>query len=122
MTVGSAVRLEVPPAPRYLAAARTVAVALGVDAGLTVDDLEDLRLGVDELTTTLIQGVIGEVDAEARIVLEFAVHAGAITVSGSVHGASAEVTPDPLTAKILSAVADHYELGPASFVLTKSSS
>lgn len=121
MTVAAAVRLELPPEPRYLAAARTVAAAMAVDAGLTVDDLEDLRLGVGELTTALMLVVLPDADG-ARVVLEFAVGEHSVTVSGAVEGASTTVEPDPLTVKILSAVADHYELGPSSFVITKSSS
>ncbi|MGI9053241.1 MAG: hypothetical protein ACR2HQ_11435 [Ilumatobacteraceae bacterium] len=121
MTVDAAVRLEVPPELRYLAAARTVAAALAVDAGMTVDDLEDLRLGVGELTTVLMDGVVGEANG-VRVVLKFALGDRSVTVSGAVEGASITVAPDPLTAKILSAVADHYELGPSSFVFTKSSS
>ena len=121
MTSGP-VRLEVPPAAQYLSAARLVAGAMAADAGLTVDDLEDLRLGVDELLSVLIAGV-GATSADgAHIALEYVADDGTITVRGSVDGASVQATPDPLTARILAAVADHYELGPASFVITKSSS
>ena len=118
MTSGP-VRLEVPPAPQYLSAARLVAGAMAADAGLTVDDLEDLRLGVDELLSVFIAGVG---DAGARIALEYVVDEGTITVRGSVDGVAVEATPDPLTARILAAVADHYELRPSSFEITKSSS
>ena len=47
------VALGFPPSSRFLSAARLVATSLGADAGLTVDDLDDLRLGVNELVTTL---------------------------------------------------------------------
>jgi hypothetical protein len=119
MTSGP-VRLEVPPEPQYLSAARLIAGAMAADAGLTVDDLEDLRLGVDELVSVLIAGV-AEADG-ARIALEYVVEDGTITVRGGVDGASAHTAPDPLTARILAAVSDHYELGPSSFVIIKSSS
>jgi anti-sigma regulatory factor (Ser/Thr protein kinase) len=121
MTSGP-VRLEVPPAPQYLSAARLVAGAMAADAGLTVDDLEDLRLGVDELLSVLIAGV-GEVGADGvRIALEYVVDEGTITVRGAVDGVAVNATPDALTARILAAVADHYELRASSFEITKSSS
>ena len=116
------VRLEVPPTPQYLSAARLVAGAMAADAGLTVDDLEDLRLGVDELLSVLIAGVGAASTDGARIALEYVADDGTITVRGSVDGVSVQTTPDPLTARILAAVADHYELGSSSFVITKSSS
>ncbi len=91
---------------------------MGADAGLTVDDLDDLRLGVNELVIALVEGSADS----SRIVLEFVTDDGTITVSGRIDGAVGAVAPDDLTARILSAVADHYELGPSSFVLTKASS
>lgn len=113
-----AVRLDFPPSPRFLSAARLVAASMGADAGLTVDDLDDLRLGVNELVIALVEGSADS----ARIVLEFVTDDGTITVSGRIDGAVGAVAPDDLSARILSVVADHYELGRSSFVLTKASS
>ena len=66
------VRLSLPASPRYLAAARVVAASLGAESGLSVDDLEDLRLGVNELVSVLVESgdagvwrVIIEYDEEA---------------------------------------------------------
>lgn len=115
---GRVVRLELPPSSRYLSAARVVAVSLGADAGLTVDDLDDLRLGVNELVTAMIEGA----QESARITLEFESNDHAVSVAGRIEGTSHGVVPDELTARILTAVADHYELGTSSFVLTKASS
>lgn len=116
------VRLEVPPAARYLSAARLVAASMAADAGLTVDDLDDLRLGVDELVSALIAGVPDGAAAGARITLEYVIDDRTVTVRGGVEGAEAAATPDALTDKILAAVADHYELGPSTFLISKSSS
>ena len=109
------VALGFPPSSRFLSAARLVATSLGADAGLTVDDLDDLRLGVNELVTTLVETA----DGSSRIALEYVTEDSSITVSGRVEGATHELEPDELTVRILGAVADHYELGPSSFVLTK---
>lgn len=95
---------------------------MAADAGLTVDDLDDLRLGVDELVSLLIGGLAEPVPDEVCITLEYVIDGDAITVTGGVEGAVADMAPDPLTSKILGAVADHYELGASSFSITKSSS
>jgi anti-sigma regulatory factor (Ser/Thr protein kinase) len=111
------VSLGFPPSSRFLSAARLVATSLGADAGLTVDDLDDLRLGVNELVTTLVDTA----DGTSRIALEFITEDSSITVSGRVDGPTRDLEPDELSARILAAVADRYELGPSSFVLTKRS-
>jgi hypothetical protein len=119
------VRLSIPAAARFLSAARVVAAALGADSGLSVDDLDDLRLGVNEMVSALVDGAA----SEARIEMEFNVTDGAITVSGfldgegAAHGGSESgVVADELTRRILDAVADHHVLEASSFVLTKRSS
>lgn len=111
-------RLEIPASPRFLAAVRLVAASAGADAGLSVDDLDDLRLGVDELVAVMIERA-----AEgSRIELDLAVSAEQITVSGRIDG---DVRPDPapldeLTERIVAAVADSYELAARSFRIDKS--
>jgi hypothetical protein len=111
------VSLGFPPSSRFLSAARLVATSLGADAGLTVDDLDDLRLGVNELVTTLVDTA----DGASRIALVYVTEDSSITVSGRVDGPTHDLEPDELSVRILAAVADHYELGPSSFVLTKRS-
>ena len=112
------VRLSLPASPRYLAAARLVATSLGAESGLSVDDLDDLRLGVNELVSLLV-------DASAdggRVDLEFEIDDGAITVRGALAGGIATaVEADELTRRIVSAVVDHHHLDGSSFSLTKGS-
>jgi serine/threonine-protein kinase RsbW len=112
------VRLSLPASPRYLAAARLVATSLGAESGLSVDDLDDLRLGVNELVSLLVDaGAAG-----SRVDLEFEVEDGTITVRGTLAGAIAgQVEADELTLRIVSAVVDHHHLDGSSFSLTKAS-
>jgi serine/threonine-protein kinase RsbW len=118
---GEPVRLTVPATTRYLAAARVVAASLGAESGLSVDDLDDLRLGVNELVSLLVESAA----PGARIDLEFATGDAEVTVRGRLDG---EVGPDgpseidELTRRIIDAVADHHELDGTSFSLTKASS
>jgi len=118
---GGPVRLNVPATTRYLAAARLVAASLGAESGLSVDDLDDLRLGVNELVSLLVESAA----PGTRIDLEFAAGDGEVTVRGRLDGAVGPDGPseiDELTRRIIDAVADHHELAATSFSLTKASS
>jgi anti-sigma regulatory factor (Ser/Thr protein kinase) len=114
------VRLSVPASMRYLSAARVVAASLGAEGGLDVDDLDDLRLGVNELLSLLVESS----GPGARIELEFAVGDGTISVRGTLEGAAAgqPVEIDELTRRIVDAVLDHHELDGTSFSLIKATS
>jgi len=111
------VRLEIPAAPQFLSTARLVAASVGADAGLSVDDLEDLRLGVDELVATLIERAADD----ARIRLDLTRTDGQVTVDGTLDGDAITDAPnaDGLTERIVAAVVDTYELGANSFRLQK---
>ncbi|MET0325352.1 MAG: ATP-binding protein [Ilumatobacteraceae bacterium] len=112
------VRLSVPASPQYLSAARLVAASIGAESGLSVDDLEDLRLGVNELASALVEGAA----PGSRIELEYVPAAGAITVNGSIEGGGGSAATDELMTRIMDAVADEHRLDASSFVLVKVSS
>ena len=113
------VRLSLPASPRYLAAARVVATSLGAESGLSVDDLEDLRLGVNELVSLLVEAG----DPRDRVELEFDAVGSSITVRGTRSGSTDHaIEVDELTARIVEAVADHHVIDGSSFSLTKASS
>jgi anti-sigma regulatory factor (Ser/Thr protein kinase) len=113
------VRLSVPASPRFLSAARVVAASLGVEAGLDVDDLDDLRLGVNELVSLLVEAA----SPGSRVDLEFEVRDVRITVRGTLDGEVVEAMRlDELTRRIVEAVVDQHEVDGASFSLSKGSS
>jgi hypothetical protein len=95
-----------------------VAASLGAESGLSVDDLEDLRLGVNELASALVEGA----STGSRLDLELVPTDGSITVTGTLQGGHGSAVADELTTRILTAVADHHQLDASSFVLTKASS
>jgi anti-sigma regulatory factor (Ser/Thr protein kinase) len=111
------VRLNLPASTRFVSSARVVAASMGAEVGLDVDDLDDLRLGVDELLSTLVDGA----DAAARVSIEFVTGDNSVTVRGALEGSAQVAEPDELTRRILDAVADYYELDGMTFMLTKSS-
>lgn len=113
------VRLSLPASPRYLAAARVVAASLGAESGLSIDDLEDLRLGVNELVSVLVESG----SPADRVELEFETDGSSITVRGQRSGEGGGLLAvDELTTRIVEAVADHHEIDGTSFSLTKASS
>jgi hypothetical protein len=83
-----------------------------------VDDLDDLRLGVNELVSLLVEAS----EPAARIDLEFDATDGTITVRGRVDGVIGVIEVDDLTERIVGAVSDHHVLDGTSFSLTKVSS
>jgi hypothetical protein len=86
---------------------------------LTVDDLDDLRLGVNELVSVLVETS----DPGERVELEFEVAEASVTVRGHrAGGAARPVELDELTARIIEAVADRHTIDGTSFSLTKASS
>jgi serine/threonine-protein kinase RsbW len=111
------VRLNLPASTRFVSSARVVAASMGAEVGLDVDDLDDLRLGVDELVSALVDGA----DDSARVSIEYVTGRNSVTVTGVLEGSARATEPDELTRRILDAVADHYELGDMSFTLTKAS-
>ncbi len=112
--------LQIPATAQFVATARLVAASGGADAGLTVDDLDELRLGVDELVAVLVE----RAGDAARIRITMAVEPGHVVVEGEIDGAvSGDIEPlDELSSRIVAAVTDAFELGPESFRLEKSSS
>jgi hypothetical protein len=114
-----ALHLSFPAHPKFLSAARVLAASVGASSGLSVDDLDDLRLGINELVSLLIEGA----GPDTRINLVFVGGDATVTITGALDGASADAVPaDDLTGRILEAVVDRYEIDGASFVLAKSSS
>jgi anti-sigma regulatory factor (Ser/Thr protein kinase) len=111
------VRLNLPASTRFVSSARVVAASMGAEVGLDVDDLDDLRLGVDELVSTLVDGA----ESAARVNIEFITGPNSVTVRGVLEGSAGVAEADELTRRILDAVADHYELNHTSFTLTKAS-
>ncbi len=102
--------LRFPASSERVRLARAVAAVLGDEAGFDYDEVEDLRIGIDELCFALLErsgsGAAIELVADAQ--------PGAITIEGTVVGqtsAAADVeTPSEITRQILATVLDSYEL------------
>ncbi len=102
------VELEVPLQPRYGSTVRAVAASVCAELGFSVDDIDDLRLGVNEAVS-----VLTDVDdpGGGRLRVRFLPGDGAVTVVCSRHGVPESLVDDDidvLARRILDAVVDEY--------------
>ncbi len=102
---GDVVALTFPALPQYLRLARMAAADTGARAGFSVEELEDLRIAVDELT----YAIISEPPAPAEVTLRYSAAPGAVEVDGACR-ASGEAALSGLARTILRAVVDDYDV------------
>ena len=106
------VRLAVPATPEFLRLARVTATGLASRLGFTFDEVEDLRLAIDELCFALI----GTKGRAGTVQLTYLIHTDALEVEGT--GAftdraeSGSVTVSELSERILDALVDEHEVRP----------
>jgi serine/threonine-protein kinase RsbW len=105
-----AVLLVVPGRPDYLRLVRLAAADCGARAGLSIDDVEDLRIAVDELAYALF----GDEPCSGELTLRLTSAKGWVEVIGEcpngVAAAPAPIEPGELSRTIISAVADEHEI------------
>ena len=125
MATQEEVRLVVPATPEFLRLARVTATGLASRLGFTYDDVEDLRLAIDELCFALI----GSKGKDGTVTLRYAMPDDALEIegvgsfAGGSPGNGAPVLSD-LSKQILGALVDEYEVfvaggGEPSFRLRK---
>jgi len=100
--------LVVPAAPEYLRLARMTAAGLASRLGFTYDDVEDLRIAVDELCFVLV----GSSGRAGSISLTYCVEDNSLTIEGVGRFPSGELVdaPNDLSEQILAAVVDEHTL------------
>jgi serine/threonine-protein kinase RsbW len=114
------VELHFPAQPRHLRLARLTASGVATDLGFTIDEIEELRLAVDEACALLIE----HAPDAARVELTYQVDGDAIVIDGrcaSSNGSSVAV--DAVAEAVLKTTLDGYEVsaddGTNSFHLVK---
>jgi hypothetical protein len=109
VTLDGPVVLILPPDTRMARVARLTASALGAFASFTVDDIDDLRIGVDELVVTLIEAGKG-----GPLQLRLELSEDLVRVTGETPLGDADGAPDPerflLSERILDVVCDEHHL------------
>ena len=122
--MGEHVEIDLPLSARYATTARAVAASMAATVGLSIEDIDDLRLGVNEAIS-----VLADVDDEhldetgGRMHLRFEAGHGEITVAASRSGVAAVAPPvelDVLAQRILRAVVDDFGVDDeGAFLLVK---
>jgi serine/threonine-protein kinase RsbW len=105
---GETVRLTVPAALEYVRIVRLTASGVASRLGFDVEEIEDLRVAVDELTSLVVDAAEGN---ELEVV--FAVYDNALHIDGVASAATAGGTNtivEDLTGQILAAVVDEWRL------------
>lgn len=114
------VDLDLPLTHRHASTVRVVTAALAADAGFTVDEIEDFRLGVNEAVSVLADVEAGD---GARLHLRFSVADAAMTVVARRVGVVEQITiadVDDLAVRILRAVVDDFRVDDeGGFVVVK---
>ena len=102
------VRLALPATPEFLRLARVTASGVASRLGFSFDEVEDLRLAIDELCFALTGGK----SQEGQLLMSYAASAGALEVRGmaSFAGNGPEPSLGELSEAILAALVDEHEL------------
>ncbi len=103
------VRLEVPASPEFLRITRIMAAGVASRLGFTLDEVEDLRIAIDELCFALVgKGRAG------TVALRYHLLDDSLTVEGVgrfTDDGSKEARLSPMSEQILHAMVDEVELG-----------
>ncbi|HYD10957.1 MAG TPA: hypothetical protein VEA78_12725 [Acidimicrobiales bacterium] len=108
-TAAEEVRLTMPAVPQLLRVARLTAAGLAGRLGFNFDEIEDVKIAVDELCFALVgtKGRDGDLTVTYRLLPD------ALEIEGrGAFGAShaADAAPSELSAQILAAVVDEHSL------------
>jgi serine/threonine-protein kinase RsbW len=105
------VRLVVPAMPEYLRLVRVTAAGLASRLGFSFDEVEDLRLAIDELC----YGLTGSAGRPGTVEVRYLVSADSLVIEGDGHfedGSrdTSEATLSELSQVILAALVDEHAL------------
>jgi hypothetical protein len=103
------VRLAIPASPEFLRLARLAAAGLASRMGFSYDEVEDLRIAIDELCFSLI----GTEGRAGNIVLRYRMEPEALVVEGAGQfedGMGVSPALSPLSQQILKSVVDEHDL------------
>jgi len=103
-SVADVVRLTFPGSLEYVRVARMTASAVAARLGFDIEEIEDLRVAVDELASAVIEAGDGR-----ELDITFSELGGRFVVEGRA-AVVAEPQLDDLTRQILSVVVDEFDL------------
>lgn len=100
------VRLVVPASPEYLRLVRLTAAGLASRMGFNFDEVEDLRIAVDELCFLLV----GDEELDRTMELRYSSGEGSIGIEGHTRLDGPPPEPNELSEQILCALVDEHEV------------
>lgn len=115
------VQLVIPADPEFLRLARVTAMGLASRLSFTIEEIDDLRIAIDEL----VFGLIGTKGRPGQVTMRYSLLDRGLEVQGTGSFEDGSTTPGltELSELILGAVADEHELtvddGQPSFRLLK---
>jgi hypothetical protein len=109
--------VAVPLRAEFASTLRTLAASVGADAGLSVDELDDVRLALSEIFSVLAE--TGPSAGRALVSIELA--PGELLVSIRSDQDDVVYELDELASSILRSVTDSHEVGSNAFTFTKRS-
>ena len=120
LRTGGDVRLVVPAAPEYLRLVRLTAAGLASRLGFTFDEVEDLRIAVDELCFHLLGDADDDPPSDEPRTMDLTYSAGAdfISITGRTGSTGAAPEPSELSVQILDALVDEHEVSGDDGVIT----
>ena len=103
------VRLTMPAVPALLRVARLTAAGLANRLGFSYDEIEDVKIAVDELCFVLV----GSKGRHGTLTLTYVLNRDDLEIEGigSFTDPPADPTPSDLSAQILKAVVDEHDVG-----------
>ena len=83
MAEAGVLELKVPCDPQYISVVRLIVAGMGAQAGLTMDDIDDMKVAVSEACTNTIDHAFGDEESGSPpepIVIRFSPRAGELRV------------------------------------------
>lgn len=118
LRAGETIDLVVPLRPACASTVRVVVASVGADLEFSVDELDDLRLGVSEVFNLLADGV----HPGTRCLTQFALAGNSVKISMSRDSENALIELDGLASTILTSVVDEFAVVNGCVVLHKRAS
>lgn len=102
----SVIRLSIPAEMRFLRIARLTAAGIAGDLGFGLQDVEDLRVAVDEMCAALID----DADPGVEFELAYLIGDGRIEIDGRCSQAGPPPEMHPVARELLSMTADDFSI------------
>jgi serine/threonine-protein kinase RsbW len=111
------IEISVPLRSTYLSTLRTMAASLGADVGFSIDEIDDVRLGIGEVVAALLEST--PADRDVRVTATFLTGGDELSVIIPIPASGTTVAFDDLALGILRSVVDHFEVTAEGVTLVK---